>query len=202
MKKKEKVDPYIVIDRFFSDPLDFYVTYMYEMFKAANTEGCWQGHSMSNLVFITKLIKGLVEAAHNLMNEEPLRINASIIPASEVEKMIIDPSLYHNSKYNQKSWDCFPRHLSKEEFVNPVLAIRNFFENKDLTDRYDDLDEIFEYAISKGHAGEGESDLNFWTSYYSITKLIEAAHLVLVRAIELKVSESGDLIAVETSATA
>lgn len=181
------MEPFAIIEDFFSAiPLPQYRKYIFSMLKAANSKKYWKKEDPASLLYCQKKLSDLMGAAL-LLNVKSTLVNgkkskASIAPA-ELDREIIDPSLYMDKNLLHIQWEVFPRNLSKKEFLDPYLAFKHFFRNRNLKVWRRDLTEMIFYALSPHDSAEDLLDLKFLEINSQLQKLVEAAHLIWIREI-------------------
>lgn len=156
--------------------------------KAANSNKVWKAESPADLICFYEHLTQLLHAVFTLMEEDNSMNDARLSSP-------VDNALFNNYQTwcgwhrNSTPWDFFPRHLSGKEFLNPVKAMKKITRFQSLTQWKNQLSNILQYALSKAdyaELGNGQGILQSWLLMH---KLLEATHLVEVRAI--KEDESG-----------
>jgi hypothetical protein len=94
---------------------------------------------------------------------------------------MIDPVLYMDKYQGHTQWETFPRYLTKKEFLDPYLVFRRFFRYKSRKGWHNALKEIIFYALSPHSCSDDLIDLDLLKISRHLLKLVEAAHLVLLR---------------------
>lgn len=178
------MDPFAVIEDFFSAiPLHRYRKYILAMLKSAGSNSYWQKEDPGSLLYVQKKISDLMGAAKKLQNPSKKPKKPQFRPDLAVfEQEMLDPGLYLTGK-EHKQWAAFPRNLSKKEFLDPYLAFTRFFRRRSLNEWQRDLEEIVFYALSPHSCAEDLLDLDLLRINELLQKLVEAAHLIMVREI-------------------
>jgi len=80
-------------------------------------------------------------------------------------------------------WDFFPRHLSHQEFLIPYKALKKVVHYKSREEWKDILKTILQHALSPNSIYEFDDGIDLLKIWLLLHKLIEASHLVCVRAL-------------------
>jgi hypothetical protein len=122
-------------------------------------------------------MESIVNAAY-LINQEEKKSPLNIAPND-----IFNKNLYCGIKTYLSEWDYLPRFLSMKEYVNPYLAFKKFFKYQDLEKWKEDLHEILDYALVKDNFFNAGIEIDIFSIYFHLSKLVEAAHLIDVREV-------------------
>lgn len=177
---KEKItDPYQTFAEFFSsaDVVSHKRT-VNDALRAASSDRIYDKRNPGDLLFSLGLLESVINAAY-LLNKEKGESPLSI----EVGN-VFDPNLFRGWLGGDLTdWDYFPRMLSLKEYKNPYIVFKRFFKFQKLADWKTDLRTIAEYALVKTSLSEACIEMDTLGIYLSLTKLIEAAHLIDVREV-------------------
>jgi hypothetical protein len=178
-------DPYKIIGDFFSAAsLEHYRKYISSMLKAAYSEDFWKKAAPGSLLFFQDRMLELICATYLFVKEGNDRVKRK-------KKAVIDDSTFENGidsdsyfGWHRKSavWEFFPRHLTKDEFLNPYKAYERFFEYKDIQTWIKDFKEIISFAL-EAFGNETGIDYDYLEIHKQLQKLIEASHLIEVRVV-------------------
>jgi hypothetical protein len=177
--------PYEVISDFFlSDHLSTYRKYITEMLKNASQKSVWKKDDPGELLLFYETIEGLIEAVYLIHQPDRKKKEEqeSILNNIEViEQNPIDSSLYYSGSSTDTVWDCFPRYLSKKEFINPYKVFGKFFRYQPLEEWKKLLHRLFEYALLSDSTFDANFNIDYLAVDSYLKKLVEAAHLIFVR---------------------
>jgi hypothetical protein len=176
-------NPYKVIEALFSEnSLEHYKKYISSMIKAAFSEGYWTKSDPGSLLHFQERMECLIRAVYLFVKNGEKKIkkkNQVILESSSVEKQI-DTSSFCIPIDGNSIWELFPRYLAKEEFVNPYLVFKLFFEYKDVNEWLKEFKEIISYALSS-FGSDAVLEFDFLEINRQLQKLIEASHLIHIR---------------------
>lgn len=180
-------DHYTVIEDFFSAlSLSQYRKYILSTLRAANSSRYWKKEDPGSLLYFQKKMEDLIDAVHLLVKKDKNKKSkkSKVLIAPEViDQQVIDPGLYAIKHFGHTQWKTFPRNLSKKEFLNPYLVFERFFRYRSQKEWHKDLKEIIFYALSPHNCADDCVDFEFLKINQLLQKLVEAAHLILVREI-------------------
>lgn len=174
---KEKIhDPYQVIaDTFSVADIDFYRNTITEIVNTAYSADVWSKTDPGNLLFYFKMIESVINSAY-LINidkkKNPLQIDIS---------NLLNKNLYCGYHTSLTEWDYLPRSISKEEYINPYLVLKQFFEFSDLIEWKRILNNLFEYSLTRTSLYKPDMNVSVLSVHAYLTKLHEATHLIDVR---------------------
>lgn len=176
--RAEIIDPYEVVAEFFNDSdIATHREMTRDILLAACSDKIYNKDSPGDLLLQFEFIESVINAAY-LINEEgkesPIKIE---------KKDVLNPNLYCSWHKDLTEWDFFPRVLSLEEYINPYLVFRHFFERKALPEWKRELKEILDYALARDSLFEAGMAIDPLSTYLYLSKLMEAAHLIDVREI-------------------
>ena len=176
--KEEIIDPYQTIALIFDEAnVSIYRNNIKNILRTTHSYRRWKEHPLNNPFFTFEKLELMMNAAY-LINKEskhsPLNISMSDI---------FNPNLYYGWHANYTAWDYFPKMLSFEEYANPYLTIKRFFNYKNLLDWKKLLKSLSEYAFSSKSITEDIDDFDCISIYHYLVKLVEALHLIDVREV-------------------
>jgi hypothetical protein len=191
-KKNKMMDPYKVIDDFFSfASLNQHRKYISSMLKAAYSEDYWRKSDPGALLFFEQKMVDLIKAAYLFVSREKnkkVRRKTAVVEKGAVNQQI-DPATYFGRHQGDAMWVFFPRYLSRKEFINPYFAIEKFFAFKSLDEWLGGLKELISYALSS-YGNESALEFDYLKTNNLLQKLIEASHLIHVRVNKPAASDS------------
>ena len=144
---------------------------------------------MLNMLYFIELFGKLIAAAEQLTTEPGNREKGSVINCLN-EHDLLNPALYCNNMPGPpgsrqglgNAWQCFPRHLSRAEYLDPYWALEKCFQRKNSGEWKELLMGLF-YAAAKDENTIAEDchDADIYRSCKGLFKLLEACHLIKVR---------------------
>jgi hypothetical protein len=137
-------DPYLIIDQFFLDgTIEDVREELYRFFEAAfPDELVLKKHYPTLLVYTYEGIDKLIDAAFTINQERSAGDN----PDEKAWDSQVIPQIKRLYK-NLKNWDSFPYKLKPNEWVNPRLAVKAFFEHQPLSHWKGKLHEFLQASI-------------------------------------------------------
>jgi hypothetical protein len=187
------MEPFAIIEDFFSAlSLMHYRKYVRSVLQSANSARVWKKEDPGSLLYFQQKMEDLLDAAHQLIPKRKNSKSGKPLPGLKPElfgKDLIDPASY-SYPGRGRQWQDFPRALSKKEFLNPYLVFDRFFRHHNLKGWHDELKELIFYALSPHNCAEDFLDFELLKVHHLLQKLIEAAHLVLIREIRPHVPEA------------
>lgn len=176
-------NPYRVISFYFSwSALPAQRANIRQIIAASIKERHWSNGHPRILIHAGERLEKLIEAAYLIQREDDkVADNPSIINPDEVRKDVVKPELYCGWAAMFFPWDYFPRHLTKEEYINPYKALRKFFKYRSLPEWKGLIKELMDCALSPQSVYELGAYFNVVKVSTMLQKLIEAAHLIEVR---------------------
>ncbi|MGH2643333.1 MAG: hypothetical protein ACRDE2_05250 [Chitinophagaceae bacterium] len=183
---KTRKYPRLVISEFFwAYDLSEHRWYIDTWMDSVNHNDYWKGNVPSDLLLYYESLKELINASYILIKEEKKRKTALDIldeKGLDAEKNLLHPALYFGQQPYGTIWDFFPRSLNKKEYIDPYLAVRQFFKFEPLEKWHDRLHDLLIDGLTgyenREYPIEG-IDLSFIRK--NLHKLIEATHLIDVR---------------------
>jgi hypothetical protein len=115
-------------------------------------------------------------------NERAKRKKKAIVDETALENGI-DPKSYFGWHRKSAIWEFFPRHLSKEEFLNPYKVYNRFFDYWDVQTWIKEFREIISFALD-AFGNETGCDYDYLEIHKQLQKLVEASHLIEVRVVK------------------
>jgi hypothetical protein len=175
---------YIAIAEFFDAySLSAARYYTQRVITAAGSYHSWKGDPSDVLFFIEKM-EALVSAALTLRSEEAERQAALVTLAAGEAPLLTAYTQYCGRHYKSDPWYFFPRSLTRKEWANPYRVFAKLAARGGRKKWRFRLRELQFFALSISSINESdEVDLNTLQLYLLLTKLIDAAHLIDVRAI-------------------
>jgi len=176
-------NPYRVISFYFSwSALPAQRTNIRQIIAASIKERHWSKGHPRILIHAGERLEKLIEAAYLIQREDDkVEDNPSIINPDEIRKDVVNPELYCGWAAMFFPWDYFPRHLTKEEYINPYKALRKFFKYRSLPEWKGLIKELMGCALSPQSVYELGAYFNVVKVSTMLQKLVEAAHLIEVR---------------------
>jgi len=183
LTNEDIVNPYKVISNYFSwSALPAQRTHIRQIMTAAIKDGHWSKGHPRTLIHVGERLEKLIEALYLIQREDgKVASNSSIVNPDEVKKDVVNAELYCGWSAMFFPWDYFPRHLTKEEYINPYKALRKFFKYRSLPEWKGLIKELMDCALSVQSAYELSSYLNVLKISSMLQKIVEAAHLIEVR---------------------
>lgn len=175
---------YITIAEFFSCyAADDARQYTQRLLKKAGSHRPWRGEPANVLYFLERL-EGLVMAALTLLRKEGRREAAVVLFEKDEAPSLTAYGEYCGWHHKSAPWYFFPRHLTRGEYANPYRVFKQLAAKGGRKKWKYRLRELRFFTLSNSSLHES-GDLNITTLelYLLLTKLIEAAHLIDVRAI-------------------
>lgn len=142
----------------------------------------WPG-TPSDVLYFCKKLETLVGAAITISKYGRKREAALTPLAANEAPNLADEKTYCGWHYRWQSWYYVPRHITKKEWANPYRvfkAVTRLHRHKGWKVL---LKEMQWHALSTSAYSEGDGSLSALQLYFLLAKLIEAAHLVDVRAV-------------------
>lgn len=150
--------------------------------KAAQANRLWKGRTPSNLIYFYDRLGLLLRSAIDLLREEEVCRNAKLT-GTHSQQWLTAYESYCSPSNNYTAWHFLPRHLTQKEFVNPCKVFQKIKNHRSVEKWKERLKDLMMHALShnnmQGFISGGEV-LNSWLLLH---KLLEATHLVYVRAI-------------------
>ena len=151
---------------------------------AASTKKIYDGRSPAELVYFFEKMTELLEWTQILVQDEEL-LQEAILKDSDKGRILglTEHSLYCGWAADTDPWDYFPRHLSTKEFFNPYKALKKIVYYQSTEKWEQTLKDLLQYALSDTAFSEFEPEFPMFRVSNMLFKLMEACHLIDVRAI-------------------
>ena len=151
---------------------------------AASTKKIYAGRSPAELVYFFEKMTELLEWTQILVQDEEL-LQEAILKDSDKGRILglTEHSLYCGWAADTDPWDYFPRHLSTKEFFNPYKALKKIVYYQSAEKWEQTLKDLLQYALSDTAFSEFEPEFPMFRISKMLFKLVEACHLIDVRAI-------------------
>jgi hypothetical protein len=173
---QEITDPYQVIaEFFFAGNVGSFRKGIKKAVLAAFSDKTYSRKNPGTLLWEFERIESVINAAY-LINQENKKS-----PIIVDNHNLLNKNLYFGWEVDLTEWDFLPRVLSLKEYKDPYLAFKRFFKFKELADWKSDLHDIVDYALIRDSLIS--SDVDGFSIYFYLVKLVEAAHLIDVREI-------------------
>lgn len=140
----------------------------------------YTGLSPYDLVFFTDNLRKLLSACLLLEQDYEMQTLFEVAPAVKGK-----PDLSRTIDYMpgdvESQWNCIPRHVSVEQYLNPVKAFTQMNRYKPLGFWMKALDELLEYALSNASIYGCLPAYNLMKLRRMLLQMVEAGWLVFVR---------------------
>jgi hypothetical protein len=134
------------------------------------------------MLYFFDLLGKVIEAAELLTDEPGNREKGAVItPSSESD--LLNPYFYCSQTQKEfPAWQCFPRHLSRSEYLDPYWVLEKCFQRKSSAEWRAFLMDLF-CAASKNDNSivDDTHDIDIYRTCRYLFKLLEACHLIKVR---------------------
>jgi hypothetical protein len=183
LNRQEIVNPYAGINEFFQSEVDMSDVRKHckTVFHSAISKECSLSKSeMTRISSFKPLIFKLVELCYLVWKdhwEDRPDVTADVKDKNEMMK----ESLYYDTSKSKSAWDCFPRYLSRKEFLDPYKVFNKVFECKAIAEWRTALEDLYSSAMFNESIYECYEENDPWTLCELLLKLVEAAHLLFVR---------------------
>lgn len=157
--------------------------YITKMLKTAGSFHFWRDNP-SNVLFFFEKLEELVLATLVIHREGSERQDGVITLAQDEMPSLTAYQQYCGWHHKSDPWYFFPRSLNRKEYANPYIVFKQIAANGNRKKWRFVLREVQFYTLSTSSVNESE-DIEFdaLRLYRLFTKLVEAAHLIDVRAI-------------------
>lgn len=175
---------YIAIAEYFDAfSLAAALRYLKKIVKTAGSFHYWRDNPASVLFFFEKL-EPLVGAALTIHRTEGERAAALLTLAPDEMPSLTAYEQYCGWHYQSDPWYFFPRSLSRSEYADPYRVFKQVAAKGGRKQWRFRLQELQFHTLSTSSVNDNEdTDLDALRLYLLLSKLIEAAHLIEVRAI-------------------
>jgi hypothetical protein len=154
-----------------------------KMLIAAEAKSTCKKQSPARLLHFADMLEELLETVYCIVNNG--EYNPGVLLDSfeqETLWMLTDYQLYCAGYNGQSPWDYFPRYLSKKEFLDPYRTLETFTRQQSIDCWKQTVRNILSHALSNQPITELNDELCMLHTAVSQHKMIEAAHLLAVRA--------------------
>jgi hypothetical protein len=147
-----------------------------KLFKWACKKKYYCKTAPANIIFLAQQLHQYFTAVEIIYYSAGKRASA-ILPHPIIEKAV--PIEFTSNRLRSTEWECHPRHLSMEEYINPYWTFEKFVR---LHNWEEMLEELMEAALSNGSIENGYTagDLLKWRK--RMMKVVEGGWLVEVRS--------------------
>jgi hypothetical protein len=156
--------------------------YLQKILKAANANRT-SGMNPSSILYFFERLQQLYTASM-LIHQSGLQRDAAIITAPKDQAPdLANYSQYCGWNFPNEAWYFIPRSLSEKEYFNPYKVFKKLdaYASEE-TWKYI-FHELREYTFLKGSFSDAGDSYNILEIYILLNKLLEACHLIEVRAI-------------------
>lgn len=150
--------------------------------KAAQDEKISNRRSPSALLYFFERLEELLTAAFTLLGQKEKRQEAKL-PKNENHWQLTGYKTYCGWAINNTPWHYLPRHLTQKEFLDPWKALQKIKRWQSLADWQAQLKDILHDALSPATIHDFMNGRQALSSWLLLHKLLEATHLIEVRAI-------------------
>lgn len=156
--------------------------YLQKILKASNANRK-SGIDVSNILYFFERLQQLY-AASMLIHQSGLQRDTAIItPTEDQAPDLTNYPQYCGWHFRQASWYYTPRSLSEKEYFNPYKVFKKLeaFASEETWKFI--FNELRDYTFLKGSFSDAGDNYNILEIYILLNKLLEACHLIDVRAI-------------------
>jgi hypothetical protein len=156
--------------------------YLQKILKASNANRK-SGMNPSGILYFFERLQQLY-AASMLIHQSGLQRDAAIItpPENEAPDLANYPQ-YFGWYFQRASWYYIPRSLSEKEYFNPYKVFKKLEAYASEETWKFIFNELRDYTFLKGSFSDAGDNYNILEIYILLNKLLEACHLIDVRAI-------------------
>jgi len=179
--RAEIMNPHKAIDDFFQRMhLEAYLEDLDEWLHAACADDPLATQPPRDFICLHEDMEKLLEAAWLIQQARREKSSPGTLSPADLNERLALLGMQHAQYYRESHvWSYFPRHLSREEFMNPYLAFHRFFGLHNIAEWRDELRMYFEAALSRRSVYEAlGSGSNLHTDWLHLKKLVEAAFLI------------------------
>jgi len=154
-----------------------------QLIASAANEQEWNYQKNHSPYTVVAQQEKLLEAAFLLQRDRTvIAFNDSKIAEDTLYNPTVEAELYCRPNIHRPTWDYIPKHLERDEFINPYLAFIRAFDCRDLPGWRHLLSELMEFAtLGKHSIYEITPDFNVQEIFSLLYKVVEAAHLIDIR---------------------
>jgi len=185
LDREEIENPFIVLFNFFvmvhlPEALREIDVWMDTISKGLNE----RRHGASYLLTLYEAINKLIHAAFLIRQMDDDR-PANLFGILKPDNNHVPETKYYAAEGSKDTWSLFPRSLSKEQFINPYLVFRPFFEFWSLAEWKEELHNMLHLSFSDSTLEDTGEVVDLLNVKSHLDKLVEACHLILVREPEI-----------------
>lgn len=152
--------------------------------SAAGSAKIYKTRSPADLLFFIDKTTELINAVSQLM-EDKSKLDIAILSS---EQAALTWSLKEYSHYcgwhqDDTPWHFFPRHLTQKEFIDPYGALKKILRYLSRQEWETTLKDLLHHALSPVSVYEFDDTISLVDISLMLHKLLEATHLIEVRAI-------------------
>jgi hypothetical protein len=151
--------------------------------RKAQQSKMWKQHSPASLLHFFERLEGLLIASLELLEDDDKRDEA-ILHKEDCYWRLTAYEIYCGWHGASTPWDFFPRHLTKKEFIDPWKALQKIKRYKGIEKWKEQLRDLLHEALSESVLDNGMSGEEVLDTWLLLHKLLEATHLIEVRAIK------------------
>lgn len=154
-----------------------------QLFYYAMETRVYRRQTPAMILFQVQQFAELITAAFVINPAHAHQTNITVGPTATGFPDMEQTALYISSKTNDSPWECFPRHLTAQQFFDPYLAVAAFCRYLPEREWQLQLKEITEYALGNGciEIDETGFSCNLFIMQLRMLQLIEACWLIEVR---------------------
>jgi hypothetical protein len=156
--------------------------YLQKILKASNANRK-SGMNPSGILYFFERLQQLY-AASMLIHQSGLQREAAMItPAEDQAPDLANYPQYCGWHFRRASWNYIPRSLSEKEYFNPYKVFKKLEAYASEETWKFIFHELQDYTFLKGSFSDAGDHYNILDIYILLNKLLEACHLIEVRAI-------------------
>jgi hypothetical protein len=156
--------------------------YLQKILKASNANRK-SGMNPSGILYFFERLQQLY-AASMLIHQSGLQREAAMItPAEDQAPDLANYPQYCGWHFRRASWNYIPRSLSEKEYFNPYKVFKKLEAYASEETWKFIFHELQDYTFLKGSFSDAGDNYNILEIYILLNKLLEACHLIDVRAI-------------------
>ena len=184
MKIKDVTSNLISIHSFFSIYTNYQaVKLLRSVFIVSSEPGqILNNKNPSELLFFSYLLDNLIEEVFGIVSN-PVRMKASRIRKDKNLWWLDQYHTYCGDDHLRTAWNYFPRHLSKKEFLQPMIVLKKFTKYNSLQDWKEMLNRLFCDAVSESDSKVFCGENNLLKISHLLYQLMDATHLIHIRVL-------------------
>lgn len=169
-------DPYSVIAEVFSAAdIQSYRRFVTDILLYSSSKKLYQKERFGGIMYYLDRLSCLLEAGF------AIRKQVKKCHLDVRNEDLLNRHFYSLSEATENAWAGFPRSLTRADFFDPYKALKKVFKVRNPDTWSFVLKEMADFAC--GYYWEATPDNNTLEVYLSISKLLEATHLIYVREI-------------------